>query len=961
MIRRLALALLLALLAGGATAQQVAASEAAASASPRGPIKVVLDDNYPPYVLRNADGSLAGLLPDLWALWSQQTGVAVELQAMDWAAAQAHMRAGSADVIDTIFVTDERRRLYDFSTPYATIDVPIYFHESVSGIANAESLKGFTVGVKEGDACIDTLRARGIETLKTWPSYAALVDAARAGEVRVFCMDAPPANYLLQRTGADAQFRHSLPLYSGAFHRAVHKGQTALLAMVERGFAQIPAAQREAVEAKWFGRPVAMSLWTRHQREILGGVLAIGVLVAVLAAWTTALRRRVSVHTAELDAARLAAEQAHEQLDAMLDAIPDLLFEVDAQGRYFAVRTSREDLLANDPSQLIGRHVSDVLPPEQTAIAMAALDEAVRTGRSQGRQFSMPLPGGARWFEMSIARKRGAPDEPPRLVVLSRDITARKDAELALQQSEHRFRQFFEAGLVGMSITDAQRCWIHVNARLCDMFGYSEAELRAHDWDSLTHPDDRDEGRARFDAVLSGEIDGYTLDKRYVRKDGSVLDAAIAVRCERDAEGRAQRFYAIVEDVSARKRAERALAAHSEQLEALVEARSRELVLARDQAQAASRAKSELLSRMSHELRTPMNAILGFSQLLEVDRGLPPNARRFVTEIMRAGKHLLSLINDVLDLAHVESGRLSLSPEPLALTDFVPEVLTLMRPLADRRGVSLTLEPIDGLVVRADRTRLKQVLVNLVSNAIKYNRDDGQVAVAAWAQDDTTLRLVVRDTGPGIPAERAKSLFEPFNRLGAESGTIEGTGIGLSICHRLVELMGGRIGVEQPSEGGSEFWVDLPRAAPGTEPAEPPPAPPPPVAPAPLDATVLCVEDNPANLRLMAHVIGRIPGLRLLQATSAEEGITLAREHRPGLILLDINLPGMDGYAALDVLRADARTRHIPAVALTANAMSGDARRAVAAGFAEHVAKPIDLPAFEAMVRRLVDAGRAVP
>ena len=404
--------------------------------------------------------------------------------------------------------------------------------------------------------------------------------------------------------------------------------------------------------------------------------------LSALAGWNLTLRRRVKARTVALTRSIDQANAARDQLEATLAAVPDLLFEIDADGRYIDCRANRADLLIAPPEQLIGRLIRDSMPAEAADVAMAAVQEAVRDGQSSGRQMRLPLPDGEHWFELSAARKGGTATGDDRVVVLSRDITDRKRAELALRQSEHSFRQFFDAGLVGMAITVPGQQWSQCNARLAEMLGYEVDELARMTWVELTHPEDLPADMAHFERVMAGETDGYTMDKRFIRKDGRIVDAAIAVRCERDAQGQAVRFFAIVEDISARKQAEQALERHSEQLEAQVALRSRELVQARDQAQAASRAKSELLSRMSHELRTPMNAILGFSQLLEVDRSLPDTARRFVTEILRAGQHLLNLINDVLDLAHVESGRISLSPEALDLHDFLPEVLTLLQPLA---------------------------------------------------------------------------------------------------------------------------------------------------------------------------------------------------------------------------------------------------------------------------------------
>ena len=371
----------------------------------------------------------------------------------------------------------------------------------------------------------------------------------------------------------------------------------------------------------------------------------------------------------------------------------------------------------------------------------------------------------------------------------------------------------------------------------------------------------------------------------------------------------------------------------------------------------ASRAKTEFLSRMSHELRTPLNAILGFSQLLELDRTLPDRPQRFVKEILGAGEHLLALINEVLDLAQVEAGRITLSPELLSVVEIGKEVLTLMQPLAEQRQVVLPANLDATHWVRADRTRLKQVLVNLVSNAIKYKVVGGTVSLESTVQDDQTLRIGVHDTGTGIPPERLPHAFEAFNRLGVEGGAIEGTGIGLSICRRLVELMGGKISVHSRLGEGSEFRVELPRAQ-VTEVAQPsvhrPASTPDGPSQQAAGRRLLYVEDNPANVRLMQGIVGRHAHLHLFTAPTAALGIEMARTQRPDLLLLDINLPDMDGHTLLGVLRADPATRDIPAVAVKAIAMADDRTRARHAGFNEYLAKPIDLPRFEAMLERLL-------
>jgi len=379
----------------------------------------------------------------------------------------------------------------------------------------------------------------------------------------------------------------------------------------------------------------------------------------------------------------------------------------------------------------------------------------------------------------------------------------------------------------------------------------------------------------------------------------------------------------------------------------------RALVAARDEADRANQAKSEFLSSMSHELRTPMNAILGFGQLLECDYSLPEEHRDNAREILKAGRHLLNLINEVLDLAKVESGFIDLSLEPVEVYPIVEECRSLIAPLAIQREITFGHSVAQGVAVRADRTRLKQILLNLLSNAINYNRPGGSVRVELERRDNR-LRIRVTDTGIGIPAERLAELFQPFNRLDAEGGSIEGTGIGLTITRRIVEIMGGEVDVASEVGVGSTFWVELPldfiaernQAGRGPDSAAPEQ-----FAEA-QPRTVLHIEDNPSNLKLVAQILGRRPSIHLLTAHTADLGIELALARQPDLILLDINMPGMDGYRLLEIFRAEARLKDIPVVALTANAMPRDIERGAAAGFTDYLTKPIDVTKFLATLER---------
>ncbi|WP_291995747.1 EAL domain-containing protein [Candidatus Accumulibacter sp. ACC003] len=378
-------------------------------------LTVVTDDNYPPYVFRDGEGRLVGYLVDSWKLWETKTGVRVDLRASDWATALQRMADGQADVIDTLFMTPARARTLDFTPPYAQIPVAIYTHASIGGIVDLNTLRGFLVGAKDGDACIEKLAAAGIPTVQRFASYQALVQGAIAGKVRVFCLDEPPANYLLYLNDAGEQFKKAFSLASGDFHRAVRKGDVDTLALVQRGFSSITPAEERALHEKWMGTPLAPSPYVRY----LGYALLVGTLVAaVLLLWVISLRRVVARRTA--------------RLQATLDAVPDLMFELGLDGCYHDFHSPRTDLLAAPAESLRGRLLSDVLPPAAAATCLAALREANEVGYSGGQQFALDLAHGRFWFELSVARKRSSRGQEPRFIVLSRDISGRKLAEAAL-------------------------------------------------------------------------------------------------------------------------------------------------------------------------------------------------------------------------------------------------------------------------------------------------------------------------------------------------------------------------------------------------------------------------------------------------------------------------------------------------------------------------------------------------
>ncbi|OYW38323.1 MAG: hybrid sensor histidine kinase/response regulator [Hydrogenophilales bacterium 12-61-10] len=441
-----------------------------------------------------------------------------------------------------------------------------------------------------------------------------------------------------------------------------------------------------------------------------------------------------------------------------------------------------------------------------------------------------------------------------------------------------------------------------------------------------------------------GMEDIYELT--YILKDGSRFPVLVSVTALRDAQDRIIGYLLIGTDNTARKQVE----AERAQLYKVLQDKNAELESAKAAAEKANLAKSNFLSSMSHELRTPLNAILGFAQLLETGAP-PPTASQIVRlhQIIKAGWYLLDLINEILDLAVIESGKLSLSLEPISLSDVLLECQAMIEPQAQQRGIKLIFAKVDpNCFAHADHTRIKQALINLLSNAIKYNRAHGLVEVKCIATSTEHLRVSIRDSGAGLSADKLAQLFQPFNRLGQETGIEEGTGIGLVVTKQLVELMGGTIGVESTVGEGSEFWIELIRdVMPILSPEHAMAAEYRPMAAENAAMrTLLYVEDNPANLMLVEQIIEGHPHVRMLSARDATLGIALARAHLPHVILMDINLPGISGVQALKILSDDPATAHIPVLAISANAMPRDIEKGLAAGFFRYLTKPIKVNEF---------------
>ena len=541
--------------------------------------------------------------------------------------------------------------------------------------------------------------------------------------------------------------------------------------------------------------------------------------------------------------------------------------------------------------------------------------------------------GTVRWLLEKGAVVRDETGKPIQMLGVVQDINDRKQIEEELIERDRQLQEAQSLAHIGNWTADLVTGKLSWSDEIYRIFGHEPGSIQPSVgvFKNAVHPDDRE--KVRESEALAAKTRLHNVVHRIVRPDGTVRHVHELARAKIDAQGKLLNLAGTVQDVTTQMEDEEAL------------------IATRDEADRANQAKSDFLSSMSHELRTPMNAILGFAQLLQYDEKLSEENRDSVHEILKAGEHLLTLINEVLDLAKIESGHIDLSLEPVEVCPVVEECLSLVSPLADKRGIKLSHAGLAGIAVRADRMRLKQALLNLLSNAIKYNNEDGSVRIEVHPRTDDRLHIRVTDTGPGISEARQAELFEPFNRLDAAS-SIEGTGIGLTITRRIVEMMGGTVEVESKHGEGRTFWIALPIATMADQKKQGQPAIQN-IAPAHgLLHTVLYIEDNPSNLKLVAQLLGQRKHIHMLTTHLPELGIELAKSRKPDLILLDINMPGMNGYELLKALKADGNLKDIPVIALTANAMPRDAARVIAAGFSAYLTKPINVAEFFGTVDR---------
>jgi len=1020
-------------------------------------LTVVLDNAYPPYVFPASDGKFQGILVDMWKSWERTTGVPVTLVPMDWGAAQDFLLQGKADVIDMLFFNAAREKNFLFSKPYADIPVPVFVHKDIAGIQAVDDLRGLRVGVKHGDASVDYLRQRGVSSLATFDGYEDVVKAARDNAIKAFCVDMSPGLYYLYKFGLENDFRLAFTLYTGQFHRAVRKGDAALLHFVEDGFSRIPPQERQAITRKWLGAELPFASFRRYAPWVLAGI---GLAVLVLVTFNAVLRRTVRRQTSRLNGLLAAMVRSEERYRELVQGVGSVILRLDPHGVITFCNEYAQQVFGPAAGDLPGRPLTDLIEPKAEARSKALEDllrdlaAAPAAGLALTRE-GLRHTGEPVWIAWAIRALHDAAGAVVEILCVGNDVTERRKAEEALRESEERYALVARGANDGIWDWDLRTDTVYYSPRYTEILGYGPGELSKDpdDWAKRIHPEDMAFVLRANKRCADGEADTFAIEYRLRHKDGSyrwILSRGVSLR---DATGRVVRMAGTHADITRRRKDEAALRESQDQLakifrltpvglalvarregrildvneacssmfglakdsilghmaqelgvwrqledwEAITTALARDgsvmgrevemrhangatlvvllsavynqafgepcilvvlvditerkameqaLVRSKESAETANRAKSEFLSTMSHEIRTPMNTVLGMVDVL-ADTPLTDRQAQALRSIKIAGGSLLELLNNILDLSHIEAGGLIMEEKVCDPVELAGKVVAMLQPDAGRKALALRLEVVGdppGLVYCCP-DRIRQILVNLVGNAVKFTAQ-GEVVVEVGREqadgENPRLRFAVRDTGIGIPADRQAVIFDRFTQaIPSASRQYGGVGLGLAICKRLTEMMGGRISVDSRAGAGATFTVSLPlRLAP---PADPAAAGTVPRRTASRPGTVLLVEDSATNAEVMRLMLEGT-SFDLTWAPSGQAALEAFRGQPFDVMLLDVEMPGMDGYATTEALRAletKLGRAHTPIIALTAHAFDEHRQRSLAAGCDDFQIKPV--------------------
>jgi PAS domain S-box-containing protein len=899
-------------------------------------IIVVSDDNYPPYIFRDFNGDIQGILVDEWKLWENKTGLKVNLIAMDWGKAQESFLKGQADVIDTIFFTEKRAKQYDFTKPYATINVPVFFHKNLVGIVDIESLQGFTIGVKKGDACIEVLKKNGITSLQEYDSYEAIVKAAKDHQIKVFSIDQPPALYYLYKMNLENEFRYSLNLYTGKFHRAVIKGRTDILKIVEDGFSLITKKEHNAIEKKWMGKPLIQRAYLRY---VLFFFLLVGLLILILVSFNVTLRRKVRSKTSELQDLVKLLRLSEEKYRLLIENQTDMIVKFDPQNRFQFVSPSYCNIFGKTRKELLGKtFISLIHEDDQDNVkkAIKSVFKPPHTAHVEQRAWTKDRWRWMAWLNTAILDQD---NQVEAIVAVGRDIDDQKKIEMALKKSEKRFRDLFNSITDLIYTQDMEGHFTSANPALQRLFGYQADEFIGHRATDFMEPEFEPDFNSRYLEVVKkqGHHEGVACyfkknkEKIYIEYKSSLVPLA----------GGEPYISGIGRDVTEKILSEKTLSKLQEQV---IQSQKMESI-------------GTLAGGIAHDFNNILFPIMGNTEMLLTDTPEDSPFRTSLKEIYTATLRAKELVKQILTFSRQESSGLTL----MKMQPVVKEALKLIRStIPTTIEIKQDINPDCG-VIKADPTQIHQIVMNLATNAYHAMEEKGgEMEISLKEMEFGTLDLtypdmkpgsyaclIVTDTGVGMDINLTDKIFNPFFTTKAIG---KGTGMGLSVVHGIVTAMGGAIQVYSESEKGSEFHVYLPIETSSFKKQNT-------QAKEPIQGGIehiLLVDDEEAILTMEKRMLTRL-GYQVTSHVSSIEALEVFRANTDkfDLIITDMAMPNMPGdklSAELIKIRPD-----IPILLCTGFSETISEEKAASLGIKGFILKPIVMKDFFQKIREVLD------
>ncbi len=851
----------------------------------RNVLRVVMDDNYPPYVFKGDHGQLQGIIIDQWGLWEKKTGIHIEITGMDWAEAQRRMQAGEFDVIDTMFRNEKRELIYDFTKPYAVIPVPLFFNADLSGIRGPEDVKGFRVAAKSGGNVLDILRKSGVTTIVEYPSYEKIIEAARDGKVKVFTVDRPPALYFLNKMGIQDHFRETAPLYSGEFHRAVLKGKSDLLTIVEKGFADITPAEYRVIDKRWMGTPVSSAPYFRY---ISYSLVIIAAILIVMLVWLRLLRRAVSIKTKELS-------ESKERLSLALNASKSGIWDRNVKTEKMYFDSNYFTLAGYEPNDFKSSYdewEKRVHPDDVHRVKKAIEDYLAGQAGSYVEEFRFKNKDGSWQWVLGQGKifERDEQGNPVRFIGMHTDITERKRAEEKLQASERRFKELIRNSSDSVTILNNNGEQTYVSDVVEKMLGYTPSELiNIPVIKEMIHPDDQENVQAAFLTILN-EGEGVA-QYRHKHKNGSwvYLEAWGTNQLENpDIRG----IVVNVRDITERKRAEEERVRleqqllHTQKLESL----------------------GVLAGGIAHDFNNILTSIIGNAELALLRMKPESPGISNIHKIEQAATQAAGLAKQML----AYSGKGKFVIEHLDINCLLEEMLHLLD-VSISKMAKLKLNFAPNLpAVEGDATQIRQIVMNLVINASEAIGDNsGVISITTGCRDcdrnylkyfwqderineGSYVYIDIADTGCGMSKDTLAKVFDPFFTT-----KFTGRGLGMAAVQGIVKGHRGAIKVDSEPGRGTTFKILLPSSS------------------VPIEiisrdnhtedwkgeGKVLLVDDE-ETIRDVAKEMLREFGFTTITANDGRDAIEIFKENPDiVIVIMDLTMPNMDGEQCFHELK----------------------------------------------------------